>query len=94
MDLAVGARAVYVIMSLFARDGTPKLVPECSYPLTGLACVSRIYTEHAIFDITEHGVAVVETFGVEPDELKQRLDVPLVGSGGTSGASSADAAVD
>ena len=42
MDLAIGARQVYVMMTLFARDGTPKLVPACTYPLTGLACVSRL----------------------------------------------------
>jgi 3-oxoadipate CoA-transferase beta subunit len=79
MDLAVGAKAVYVIMTLFARDGTPKLVPQCTYPLTGLACVSRVYTEHAIFEITERGVAVAETFGTDLDELSARLAVPLVG---------------
>jgi 3-oxoadipate CoA-transferase beta subunit len=78
MDLAVGAKDVYVIMTLFAKDGTPKLVRECTYPLTGVACVSRIYTEHAIFQITNRGVALVETFGTELDELARRPDLPLV----------------
>ena len=39
------------MMNLFAKDGTAKLVPQCTYPLTGLRCVSRVYTDHAIFDI-------------------------------------------
>lgn len=51
MDLAVGARQTYVMMTLFARDGSPKLVAECSYPLTGLGCVSRVYTDHAVFEL-------------------------------------------
>ena len=63
MDLAIGAKAVYVMMSLFAKDGAPKLVPQCTYPLTGLACVSRVYTELATFQIEPDGVRVVETFG-------------------------------
>jgi len=79
MDLAIGAKDVFVMMTLFAKDGTPKLVKECGYRLTGLACVSRIYTEHAIFHITERGVVVAETFGVSLDELRVRIDVPLLG---------------
>jgi 3-oxoadipate CoA-transferase, beta subunit len=77
MDLAIGARSVFVMMSLFAKDGTPKLVGECSYPLTGVACVDRVYTEHAVFEIAADGVHVRETFGLGFDELAARLDVPL-----------------
>ena len=80
MDLAIGARSVFVMMSLFAKDGTPKLVPACSYPLTGVGCVDRVYTEHAVFEITHGphgGVVVRETFGTTYDELAERLDVPL-----------------
>jgi 3-oxoadipate CoA-transferase beta subunit len=77
MDLAIGAKAVYVMMSLFARDGVPKLVPRCTYPLTGLACVSRIYTELATFQIEPDGVRVVETFGTTVAELADRLEVPI-----------------
>ena len=63
MDLAIGAKDVYVMTDLFAKSGTSKIVSECSYPLTGVGCVTRIYTDHAIFDVTPHGLAVVEAFG-------------------------------
>jgi 3-oxoadipate CoA-transferase beta subunit len=78
MDLAIGAKDVFVMMALFAKDGAPKLVQECSYPLTGLACVSRIYTDHALFHLTERGVILAETFGISEDELRARIDVPLL----------------
>ncbi|WP_338702847.1 3-oxoacid CoA-transferase subunit B [Streptomyces sp. Q6] len=77
MDLAIGAKKVFVMMTLFTKDGTPKLVPECTYPLTGLGCVDRVYTDLAVFDITPQGVTVARTFGITPDELASRLDVPL-----------------
>ncbi|GAA3303082.1 3-oxoacid CoA-transferase subunit B [Dactylosporangium vinaceum] len=77
MDLAIGAKQVFVMMTLFARDGTPKLVPACTYPLTGLACVSRVYTEHAVFHLGPDGVRVAETFGTTVEELRTRLAVPL-----------------
>jgi 3-oxoadipate CoA-transferase beta subunit len=77
MDLAIGAKNTYVMMTLFAKDGSPKLVPTCTYPLTGLACVSRVYTGHATFEITEDGVTVLETFGMTVDQLADRLAVTL-----------------
>ncbi|MCD9199086.1 3-oxoacid CoA-transferase subunit B [Aeromicrobium wangtongii] len=77
MDLAIGAKDVFVMMNLFAKDGSAKLVPHCTYPLTGLACVSRVYTEHATFLTGPDGVTVLETFGTTVDELATRLDVPL-----------------
>jgi 3-oxoadipate CoA-transferase, beta subunit len=77
MDLATGAKDVYVMMTLFAKDGSPKLVEECSYPLTGVGCVSRVYTDLGIFAITDSGVVVRETFGTTVEELASRLDVPL-----------------
>jgi 3-oxoadipate CoA-transferase beta subunit len=77
MDLAIGARSVYVMMSLFAKDGSPKLVPECSYPLTGLACVSRVYTEYGVFATGPDGVRVLSTFGITVDELQNRMAVKL-----------------
>jgi 3-oxoadipate CoA-transferase, beta subunit len=81
MDLAIGAKQVFVMMSLFAKDGAPKLVPSCTYPLTGRACVSRVYTELATFTITPGGVRLVETFGVTADELADRLAVPFTHDG-------------
>jgi 3-oxoadipate CoA-transferase beta subunit len=81
MDLAIGAKRVFVMMSLFAKDGTAKLVPQCTYPLTGLRCVSRVYTEHAIFDIDSTGggrVQPLETFGITAAALSERMDVELV----------------
>lgn len=80
MDLAIGAKQVFVMMTLFAKDGTAKLVPACTYPLTGIGCVSRVYTDHAVFDIEPEGVVVRETFGITLDELADRLDVPVRGS--------------
>jgi 3-oxoadipate CoA-transferase beta subunit len=78
MDLAVGAKSVYVMMTLFAKNGTPKLVSACTYPLTGLGCVDRVYTDQATFLITDRGVVVRETFGITFDELSDRLEVPLL----------------
>jgi 3-oxoadipate CoA-transferase, beta subunit len=76
MDLAIGARDVYVMMTLFARDGTPKLVPACTYPLTGVNCVSRVYTDHAVFALSDGRVEVVETYGVTTADLLERLQLP------------------
>jgi len=59
MDLAAGARSVYVMMELQTRDGQSKLVDQCTYPLTGLKCVSRIYTDYGVFQIEGNGVVRV-----------------------------------
>jgi len=52
-------------------------VPACTYPLTGLACVSRVYTDLATFQVGPAGVVVVETFGITVTDLEDRLEVPL-----------------
>jgi 3-oxoadipate CoA-transferase beta subunit len=78
MDLATGAKDVYVMMSLFSKDGKSKLVPECSYPLTGVGCVTRVYTNEAVFLISSEGVRVRETFGTTVEELQSRMDVKLL----------------
>ena len=78
MDLAIGAKQVFVMMSLFTRDGRSKLVPSCTYPLTGVGCVSRVYTDHGVFAITPDGVRVLATFGLTLDELRERTGLDLL----------------
>lgn len=75
MDLAIGAQQVFVLMTLFDNDGSPKLVPKCTYPLTGVACVSRVYTDYAVLLLTDHGVVARETYGMSPDDLAERLKI-------------------
>jgi 3-oxoadipate CoA-transferase beta subunit len=53
MDLALGAKRIFVMMDLMTKDGQCKIVPNCTYPLTAAACVSRVYTDHAVFDIAD-----------------------------------------
>jgi 3-oxoadipate CoA-transferase beta subunit len=77
MDLAIGAKSVLVMMTLFAKDGSPKLVPTCTYPLTGLRCVSRVYTDHATFEVGARGATVLDTFGTSLAVLSDRLQVEL-----------------
>ncbi|KEG44072.1 3-oxoacid CoA-transferase subunit B [Streptomyces griseorubens] len=77
MDLAVGAKEVLVMMQLFTRDGAPKLVPACTCPLTGQACVRRVYTDHGVFEPGPEGVKVLETYGATVAELRDRLGVDL-----------------
>jgi 3-oxoadipate CoA-transferase beta subunit len=79
MDLAIGAKSVFVMMTLFAKDGSPKLVPACTYPLTGVRCVSRIYTDLATLEVGSHGTSVLETFGTSVAGLAGRLEVGLRG---------------
>jgi 3-oxoadipate CoA-transferase beta subunit len=78
MDLAIGAKQTFVMMSLLTRSGTSKLVAECDYPLTGPGCVSRVYTDLAIFLIEAEGVVVRELFGLGFADLDALVDVPLV----------------
>lgn len=75
MDLARGAKNVFVLMTLFGKDGSPKLVPTCSYPLTAVGCVSRVYSEYGVFLLTNHGVVARETYGISRDDLAARLEI-------------------
>ncbi|MGZ5199251.1 MAG: CoA transferase subunit B [Telluria sp.] len=78
MDLAIGAKRVFVMMEHQTRDGASKIVPECTYPLTGVACVSRIYTDLAVIDVTPQGLVVREMVdGLSFDELQRITGVPL-----------------
>jgi 3-oxoadipate CoA-transferase, beta subunit len=79
MDLAIGAKDVYVMMTLFTKQGEAKLVAECSYPLTGVGCVSRVYTDYAVFDLQPDGVHVLATYGITLAGLRDRVGVKLLG---------------
>ena len=72
---------------LFAKDRTAKLVPRCSYPLTGVGCVGRIYTDCATIMITSDGVVVTETFGASVADLQDRMEVSLRAPGQASSGS-------
>jgi 3-oxoadipate CoA-transferase beta subunit len=79
MDLAIGAKHVYVMMEHLTKKGESKIVPRCTYPLTGVGCVSRIFTDLAVLDVTPRGLAVVEIVeGLSFDELQRVSGVPLL----------------
>ncbi|MDY0910128.1 3-oxoacid CoA-transferase subunit B [Microbacterium sp. CFBP9034] len=63
MDLAIGAKQVFVMTDLLTKTGESKLVDACTYPLTGVGCVTRVYTDRAVFDVHGGRFAVRETFG-------------------------------
>jgi 3-oxoadipate CoA-transferase beta subunit len=78
MDLAIGAKQVYVMMELLTKQGESKLVEHCSYPVTGVNCVNRVYTDLAVFDLTPQGFVVREIVGdLSFDELQNLVKVPL-----------------
>jgi 3-oxoadipate CoA-transferase beta subunit len=60
MDLAIGAKQTWVMMDLLTKAGQSKIVQNCAYPLTGLKCVKRIYTDHATFECTSTGLLVID----------------------------------
>ena len=79
MDLVAGVKTIYVITQHNTRDGSPKLLKKCSFPLTGQAVVSRIYTDLAVINITPQGFEVIELApGLDFDTVQQRTDAILV----------------
>ena len=78
MDLAIGAKKTYVMMDHQTKGGESKIVPLCTYPLTGVGCVSRIYTDLATIDITPQGLRVIDMVeGLDLAELQRLSGVPL-----------------
>jgi len=78
MDLAIGAKKVLVMMDHQTRSGESKIVATCTYPLTGIACVDRIYTDLAVIDVTAQGLRVLEMVdGLTLPELAKLTGVPL-----------------
>ena len=78
MDLATGAKRVFVMMEHQTKAGESKIVERCTYPLTGVGCVSRVYTDLAVIDITDDGLVVRDMApGLTLDELQNITGVPL-----------------
>jgi 3-oxoadipate CoA-transferase beta subunit len=78
MDLALGAKNVFVMMEHVTKSGESKVVPTCTYPVTGLACVNRIYTDLAVIDVTPAGLRVIDIVdGLSFDELQQLTGAKL-----------------
>ena len=79
MDLAIGAKQVWVMMELLTRQGQSKIVAECSYPLTAAACVRRVYTDLATLDITPQGLRLVDAVpGLTREALQALIGLPVV----------------
>jgi 3-oxoadipate CoA-transferase beta subunit len=78
MDLAIGAKKTYVMMELLTKSGDSKLVEACTYPLTGVGCVSRVYTDLAVIDVGPGGAKVLELAdGLGFDALQKLIPVAL-----------------
>ena len=79
MDLAIGAKKTYVMMEHTTKSGESKIVERCSYPLTGIGCVARIYTDLAVIDVTPRGPgrASRSSRACSFDELQTLTGAPL-----------------
>ena len=80
MDLAAGARRIWVVMEHTTRAGEPRLLRRCTYPLTAAGCVKRIYTDLAVIDVTPKGLAVIDMVpGLTLEALQERTEAKLTG---------------
>ena len=78
MDLAIGAKQTWVMMDLLTKQNESKLVEKCSYPLTGLACVKRVYTDLATFACTERGLQLIDAVeGLSREALERIVGLPI-----------------
>jgi 3-oxoadipate CoA-transferase beta subunit len=78
MDLAIGARQTWVMMDLLTKGGESKIVPRCTYPLTGIACVKRIYSDLATLECTPQGLKLIDKVdGLAHAELEQLVGLPI-----------------
>jgi len=78
MDLAIGANQTWVMMELLTKNGESKIVKECSYPLTGIGCVARVYTDLATFECSPGGLKLIDTVeGLQIEELQELVGLPL-----------------
>ena len=78
MDLAIGARQTWVMMDLLTKKGESKVVAQCTYPLTGIGCVKRIYSELATLECTPQGLRLIDKVeGLEHAELEKLLGLPI-----------------
>jgi len=83
MDLAIGAKKTYVMMELRTKTGEPKLVQDCTYPITGIGCVSRVYTDVAVIDLGPQGARVIDLIdGVSFEQLQAMTPVKLTDARG------------
>jgi 3-oxoadipate CoA-transferase, beta subunit len=78
MDLAIGARQTWVMMDLLTKKGESKIVAQCGYPLTGIACVKRVYSDLATLECTPQGLKLIDTVeGLSHAELEQLVGLPI-----------------
>lgn len=78
MDLAIGAKQTWVMMDLLTKQGQSKIVPQCTYPLTGIGCVKRIYSDLATIECTPTGLKLIDAVpGLEHAELERLVGLPI-----------------
>ena len=78
MDLAIGARQTWVMMDLLTKQGESKLVENCSYPLTGIGCVKRVYSDLATLACTPDGLKLIDKVdGLDHAELERLVGLPI-----------------